>query len=131
MFLKGKWDTATFVTNYLPLMLFPVLYVGSRLYKRCRPLHAMEMDFVTGLKEIEADTYDEPPPHEEDLPPSYPLSFSDAYKQWAASAEASIMLFDVEKEYEEAENALTEMKKELGVLKERRFDFTISTIGGS
>ena len=62
VFLKGKWDTATFVTNYLPLMLFPVLYVGSRLYKRCRPLHAMEMDFVTGLKEIEADTYDEPPP---------------------------------------------------------------------
>lgn len=43
-------------------MLFPVLYIGSTLWKRTRPLRAEEMDFVSGLKEIEADTYDDPPP---------------------------------------------------------------------
>ncbi|THH11555.1 hypothetical protein EW145_g585 [Phellinidium pouzarii] len=62
VFVKGNWDTATFVTNYLPLMLFPVLYVSSRLWLKCKPIRASDMDFVTGLKEIEDDTYDEPPP---------------------------------------------------------------------
>lgn len=66
--------------------------------------------------------YDAPPPHEEDLPPSYPLSFSDAFTQWNASAEASVTLFDVEREHEEMESTLREMKKELKVLKERRYD---------
>ncbi|EJD00917.1 amino acid permease [Fomitiporia mediterranea MF3/22] len=62
VFLKGKWDTASFVTNYLPFMLFPILYVGSRMYYRCRPLKVHEMDFITNIKEIEAETYDDPPP---------------------------------------------------------------------
>jgi amino acid transporter len=53
VFLKGQWDTATFITNYLPcafvlrasartsvdercsLGLFPVLYIGARLYFKC------------------------------------------------------------------------------------------------
>jgi yeast amino acid transporter len=42
-------------------MLFPVLYVGSRLVMRCRPKRAAEMDFYTGIDEILADSYDEPP----------------------------------------------------------------------
>ncbi|KAL5530454.1 hypothetical protein ACEPAF_6712 [Sanghuangporus sanghuang] len=62
VFLKDSWDTATFVTNYLPFMLFPFLYISSSLYYKRRPLKAMEMDFVSGLKEIEAMTYDDPPP---------------------------------------------------------------------
>ncbi|KAL5488326.1 hypothetical protein ACEPAI_6434 [Sanghuangporus weigelae] len=62
VFLKDNWDTATFVTNYLPFMLFPVLYISSSFYYKQRPLKVMEMDFVTGLKEIEAMTYDDPPP---------------------------------------------------------------------
>ena len=57
MFLKDSWDTATFVTTYLPLILFPILYGGAKLWKRT-PMHRPEdMDFITGLKEVEADSY--------------------------------------------------------------------------
>jgi len=62
VFLKDNWDTATFVTNYLPLILFPILYIGAKLWKRTPILTASEMDFQSGLAEIEAETYDEPPP---------------------------------------------------------------------
>jgi amino acid permease len=62
VFLKNNWDTATFVTNYIPLVLFPILYLGSRWWKRTQVIDASEMDFQSGLAEIEAETYDEPPP---------------------------------------------------------------------
>lgn len=45
-----------------PFALFPFLYIGSSFYYKRRPLRPMEMDFVSGLKEIEAATYDDPPP---------------------------------------------------------------------
>lgn len=57
MFLSGNWDTATFVTNYLPFALFPILYVGARIYYRQSPVKAEDMDFVSGLAEIEAAEY--------------------------------------------------------------------------
>ncbi|PCH33606.1 amino acid permease [Wolfiporia cocos MD-104 SS10] len=72
VFLKGNWVTATFVTNYLPFGLFPVLYVGARFWKKTAPVTAENMDFVTGIKEIEADTYDEPPPR----------NWMEAFWQW-------------------------------------------------
>ena len=56
VFLKGKWETDTFVTNYLPLVLFPILYGGAKLYLRKPVVKPHEMDFVTDLAEIEADT---------------------------------------------------------------------------
>ncbi|PFH54652.1 hypothetical protein AMATHDRAFT_134256 [Amanita thiersii Skay4041] len=62
VFLKGRWKTDRFVTNYLPLVLFPILYIGARLYYRQPAKRPHEMDFISGLKEIEAHTYDEPPP---------------------------------------------------------------------
>jgi amino acid transporter len=62
VFLKGNWAQDTFVTNYLPLVLFPVLYVGAKLWKRTPYARPLEMDFVTNIAEIEADVYDEPPP---------------------------------------------------------------------
>ncbi|KAI0724489.1 amino acid permease [Cerioporus squamosus] len=62
VFIKGHWATDTFVTNYLPFALFPVLYIGAKLYFRVPLVKPEDMDFVTGLKEIEADCYDEPPP---------------------------------------------------------------------
>ncbi|WVQ80549.1 hypothetical protein IAT38_002654 [Cryptococcus sp. DSM 104549] len=62
VFLKGNWSAADFITNYLPLMLFPCLWVGYKLIMRTKFVRAHEMDFVTNLAEIEADTYDEPPP---------------------------------------------------------------------
>ena len=62
VFLKDNWNTATFVTNYLPLIMFPIFYIGAKLWKRSSIVRASEMDFQSGLAEIEADTYDEPPP---------------------------------------------------------------------
>ncbi|TFK64955.1 amino acid permease [Pluteus cervinus] len=62
VFLKGKWAADTFVTNYLPLALFPLMYIIARRYYRQPIVKPSEMDFVSGLAEIEAVTYDEPPP---------------------------------------------------------------------
>ncbi|KAI0321690.1 amino acid permease [Amylostereum chailletii] len=62
VFLKDNWNTATFVTSYLPLALFPIFYVGAKLWTRVPAVSAQNMDFYTGIAEIEADMYDEPPP---------------------------------------------------------------------
>lgn len=62
MFLKDSWDTSSFVTNYLPFMLFPIMYVGARIWRRRGPIKPEDMDFVSGIAEIEAATYEEPPP---------------------------------------------------------------------
>ncbi|KAG6911818.1 hypothetical protein DXG01_000065 [Tephrocybe rancida] len=56
VFLKGKWATDTFVTNYLPLAGFPILYIGAKLVTKKPVIKAKDMDFVTNIKEIEADT---------------------------------------------------------------------------
>ncbi|KAJ7638524.1 amino acid permease [Roridomyces roridus] len=67
VFLKGNWDTATFVTNYLPLALFPIMYGGAK-YHYWRKGSSLtwtlpeDMDFVTNIAEIEAADVDEPPP---------------------------------------------------------------------
>jgi amino acid transporter len=62
VFLKNNWDTATFVTNYFPFVLSPILYLGAKWWKGTPVIGAAEMDFQSGLAEIEADTFDEPPP---------------------------------------------------------------------
>lgn len=56
VFLKGNWDTATFVTNYLPLVTFPILYIGAKFYYKEAIKKPHEMDFVTDIKEIEEET---------------------------------------------------------------------------
>ncbi|KAF8338014.1 amino acid permease/ SLC12A domain-containing protein, partial [Cantharellus anzutake] len=63
VFLKGNWSTANFVTNYLPLALFPLMYLIGRFVMYQTPVVSPEnMDFVSGIAQIEADSYDEPPP---------------------------------------------------------------------
>ncbi|KIY47657.1 hypothetical protein FISHEDRAFT_44970 [Fistulina hepatica ATCC 64428] len=62
VFLKGKWATDTFVTNYLPLVLFPILFIGSTLYYRQGFKKAQDMDFVSDVAEIVAAEVDDPPP---------------------------------------------------------------------
>ncbi|QRV83617.1 amino acid permease [Ceratobasidium sp. AG-Ba] len=62
VFLKGNWEVDTFVTNYLPFVLFPILYIGAKFVYRQPMVRPSEMDFTSGIAEIEADTYDEPPP---------------------------------------------------------------------
>ncbi|KAG1896364.1 amino acid permease/ SLC12A domain-containing protein [Suillus fuscotomentosus] len=56
VFLRDNWSTATFMTNYLPMMLFPVLYVGAKIWKRIPIVKPNEMDFHSGIAEIEAMT---------------------------------------------------------------------------
>ncbi|OCH87654.1 amino acid permease [Obba rivulosa] len=62
VFLKDSWDTATFVTNYLPLMLFPVIYITVRLWRRTSWMKPENMDFRSGLQEVLDASYEEPPP---------------------------------------------------------------------
>ena len=62
VFLHAHWDAPTFVTNYLPIFVFPVMWIGYKLIKRTSWVHPAEMDFFSGLEAIEADCYDEPPP---------------------------------------------------------------------
>ena len=51
VFLAGNWDTATFVTSYLPIALFFVLFFGYKLIKRTKFIRYEDMDFVTGNRE--------------------------------------------------------------------------------
>ncbi|KAG2062046.1 amino acid permease [Suillus hirtellus] len=62
VFLKGGWNTATFITNYILLITWPIMYFGARLYYGTKPVAAEDMDFTSDIAEILADTYDEPPP---------------------------------------------------------------------
>ncbi|KAF8140082.1 amino acid permease [Boletus edulis] len=76
VFLRGKWNTATFVTSYLPLVLFPILYIGARFYYRTPIVKPEDMDFVSDIAQIEAD-------EEPDVPPK---NKADAFWQWLVSS---------------------------------------------
>ena len=52
MFLKGHWRVDTFVTNYLPMVLFPLFYVSAKLWTRAPLVPYAEMDFKSGLQEV-------------------------------------------------------------------------------
>jgi len=62
VFIRGHWNSADFVTNYFPFVLFPILYIGAKYWTRVPIVQPADMDFYSGLAEIEASTYDEPPP---------------------------------------------------------------------
>ena len=46
----------------LPLILFPILYIGARLWTGKGFIRPEDMDFKSGIEEVEAASYDEPPP---------------------------------------------------------------------
>jgi amino acid transporter len=62
VFLKDNWSTSTFVTNYFAVIFFPILYGAAKLVTRIPAVKPEDMDFVSGLEEIEAMTFDDPPP---------------------------------------------------------------------
>ena len=62
VFLHGNWDTAGFVTYYLPLIAGPVVFATVSFVMKSGFVKVEDMDFVTGLDEVIADTYEEPPP---------------------------------------------------------------------
>ncbi len=45
-----------------PVMVFPVMYGGYKLVKRTHFVRASEMDFVSGIAQIESECYEEPVP---------------------------------------------------------------------
>lgn len=62
VFIKGHWNTATFVTNYIPFIIFPILYIIGRFYYRTSPVKPADMDFKSDIDQILADEVDELPP---------------------------------------------------------------------
>ncbi|EMD33744.1 hypothetical protein CERSUDRAFT_117834 [Gelatoporia subvermispora B] len=62
VFLSNSWSTATFITTYLPLVLFPLTYILVRILRRTRWVRPEDMDFKSGLEEVMAASFEEPPP---------------------------------------------------------------------
>ncbi|KAL7416520.1 amino acid permease [Mrakia frigida] len=60
VFLRDSWDTATFITNYLPLVIFPVLFVGKKVISKTTWRSLDSLDYITNIAEIEAEAYEEP-----------------------------------------------------------------------
>lgn len=53
VFLEGNWNTANFVTNYLPIAVFVVLFFGYKLIVRSKLIPLTEVDLISGIREIE------------------------------------------------------------------------------
>ncbi|OQO13452.1 hypothetical protein B0A48_01680 [Cryoendolithus antarcticus] len=56
------WDTASFFTSYVSLMLFTVLYVGHKLVMRTRLVDPAKADLWSGRKEVEEMEIEEAAP---------------------------------------------------------------------
>lgn len=52
------WDPSSFFSTYTPLIWTAMFLVGFKLYWRTSFVRAEEMDFVTGMEEIEQDARD-------------------------------------------------------------------------
>jgi len=61
-FLKGQWSTSGFITLYLSFILFPIWYIIGKIVYRAKVIPAKDMDFITGIREIEAEVWDDTPP---------------------------------------------------------------------
>ncbi|GAA5825483.1 hypothetical protein JCM11251_007005 [Rhodosporidiobolus azoricus] len=59
LFIDGQWDTSDFLTRYLMLALFPILYVASRLYLRCSWPSLLELDYYSGSRDNDEVEYEE------------------------------------------------------------------------
>ncbi|KAI9567922.1 amino acid permease [Boletus coccyginus] len=60
--LKDEWDAIGFFTDYIPIILFPILYVAAKLVMRVPTVSADKMDLVSNVAEFDAMTYEDPPP---------------------------------------------------------------------
>ncbi|KAI9567927.1 amino acid permease [Boletus coccyginus] len=62
VFLKHNWSVSKFLTDYIPIMLFPILYVTAKFIMRVPTVSANKMDFDTNVAEFVAMTTEEPLP---------------------------------------------------------------------
>lgn len=49
VFLKGDWDTASFITNYIPIPFYTCLFFGYKFWHKTKFHRASEMDLVSGI----------------------------------------------------------------------------------
>ncbi|GKZ24575.1 hypothetical protein AbraIFM66951_011449 [Aspergillus brasiliensis] len=56
VFLPGNWDIPTFFFSYTMIGVFPVIYVGWKLWHRTKFLDPTEVDIVTGVEEVDVYT---------------------------------------------------------------------------
>lgn len=54
VFLDGNWSTADFIVAYITLVIFAVLYVFWKLWKRTKFVTLDNMDFDTGRRELDS-----------------------------------------------------------------------------
>ncbi|KAL0242013.1 hypothetical protein I308_106187 [Cryptococcus tetragattii IND107] len=53
VFLKGNWDTSSFVAAYITLPIFAVCWIGWKLVKKTRVVPLAEIDFHSGRRELD------------------------------------------------------------------------------
>ncbi|OCF73198.1 AAT family amino acid transporter [Kwoniella mangroviensis CBS 8886] len=53
VFYTDSWDTGTFCTSYLPIILFPCVYIGHKLLRTTRLIRPEEMDFNVVIEGVE------------------------------------------------------------------------------
>ncbi|KAN0065050.1 hypothetical protein ACQY0O_001545 [Thecaphora frezii] len=53
VFLNGLWDTSSFVTNYITIPLFLILWLGWKFYHKTKFVRLAEMDFDTGKRHLD------------------------------------------------------------------------------
>jgi len=49
VFLNGNWDHSSFITNYMPIPVFIILYFGYKFWYKTKIVSADDMDFMTGV----------------------------------------------------------------------------------
>lgn len=52
VFINGNWNVDTFITAYICLPIFVVLYVGYKVIVRPKFVRVQDMDFTTGRREL-------------------------------------------------------------------------------
>lgn len=53
VFIKGEWDAPTFVTTYICIPAFVIIWLGYKLVLKSRFVSVQNMDFVTGRRALE------------------------------------------------------------------------------
>ncbi|TYJ54809.1 hypothetical protein B9479_004480 [Cryptococcus floricola] len=55
VFLKGNWDTSTFIAAYITLPIFAVCWIGWKVVKKTKMVPLDQIDFHTGRRELDED----------------------------------------------------------------------------
>ncbi|BGP26330.1 hypothetical protein JCM10295v2_005278 [Rhodotorula toruloides] len=58
--IDGQWNASDFVTRYLMIFLFPLIYICGRLWLRCKTLSLLEIDFFSGSRDNDEAAVEKP-----------------------------------------------------------------------